>query len=160
MTIRVKAPRPPERVLYIDATDQIVGRLATIVAKKLLEGYRVYIFNAEKAVLSGDPLRVIWSYQKLLKVKVHVNPYKWSMHRPRDPRWIVKDAVEGMLPKHNARGREAKKRLKVYIGVPEEFKDKKLVRFPEADASRLAHKFIRVEEVAKAMGWKGVLARP
>ena len=158
--VKVKLPPPPRRELYVDATNQILGRMASIVAKKLLEGYRVYIVNAEKAVLSGDPLMVVKSYLNLLRVKVHVNPYKWGPRRPRSPIRIVRDAVEGMLPRDRQRGREAARRLKVYIGLPEEFKNKPLTRFPEADAGRLAHKMITVGEVARAMGWKGVLAKP
>jgi len=38
-----------------DATNQIVGRLATYVAKDLLNGEQVVVVNAEKAVLSGNP---------------------------------------------------------------------------------------------------------
>ncbi len=157
--VKVKLPPPPRRELYVDASNQVLGRLASIVAKKLLEGYRVYIVNAEKAVLSGDPLMVIKSYLNLLKIKVHVNPYKWGPKRPRNPIAIVRDAIEGMLPRSRQKGREAARRLKVYIGVPEEFKNKPLTRFPEADASRLARKMVTVEEVAKAMGWKGVRTR-
>ncbi len=158
--VRVEAPKPPERVLYVDATDQILGRLASIVAKKLLEGYRVYIFNAEKAVVSGDPKTIKHEYLSLLELKVHVNPYKWGPHRPRSPISIVKQAVENMLPKEKWRGKVALTRLRVYIGVPEEFKGRQLIRFPEADASKLVSKYIRVEEIAKAMGWKGVLHKP
>ncbi len=158
--VRVEAPRPPERVLYVDATDQILGRMASEVAKRLLEGYRVYIFNAEKAVVSGDPKMVVKSYQVWLQMYVHVNPYKWAPHRPRSPIMIVRKAVLGMLPRKKQRGREAARRLRVYIGVPDEFKDKQLVRFRFADASRLGHKFIRVGEIALRMGWKGVRSRP
>jgi len=158
--VTVEAPRPPERVLYVDATDQILGRMAAEVAKRLLEGYRVYIFNAEKAVVSGDPLMVIRSYRVWFQMYVHVNPYKWAPHRPRSPVTIVKKAVLGMLPRSKQRGREAARRLRVYIGVPDEFKDKQLVRFRFADASRLGHKFIRVGEIALRLGWKGVRSRP
>ena len=160
--VRVTAPRPPERVLYVDATDQILGRMASEVAKRLLEGYRVYIFNAEKAVVSGDPLMVIRSYRIWYQIKVHVNPYKWGPHRPKSPITIVKKAVLGMLPRSKQRGREAARRLRVYIGVPEEFKakEKEMVRFAFADASRLGHKFIRVGEIALRLGWKGVRTRP
>jgi large subunit ribosomal protein L13 len=38
--------------IYIDAENQILGRLASHVAKMLLNGYKVVIFNAEKSVLS------------------------------------------------------------------------------------------------------------
>lgn len=158
--VQVPAPRPPERVLYVDATDQILGRMASEVAKRLLEGYRVYIVNAEKAVISGEPLRVIKSYQVWLQLHVHVNPYKWAPHRPRSPTMIVKKAVLGMLPRSKQKGREAARRLRVYIGVPKELEGKEFVRFSFADASRLGHKFIRVGEVAARLGWKGVRTRP
>ncbi len=156
---RVQAPRPPERVLYVDASDQILGRLAAEVAKRLLEGYRVYIVNAEKAVVSGEPHRVIKSYQVWLQLHVHVNPYKWAPHRPRSPIAIVRKAVLGMLPRSKQKGREAARRLRVYIGVPAELQGKEFKRFAFADAARLGHKFIRVGEIAKQLGWKGVRSR-
>ncbi|MEM4691128.1 MAG: uL13 family ribosomal protein, partial [Desulfurococcaceae archaeon] len=55
--------------VYIDATNQILGRLASIVAKMLLEGKRVYVFNSEKIVVSGERRRVIESYKLLFKVR-------------------------------------------------------------------------------------------
>ncbi|MET1101442.1 MAG: 50S ribosomal protein L13 [Pyrodictiaceae archaeon] len=154
----IEPPKPPTRIIYVDASNQILGRLASKVAKLVKMGYQVYIVNAEKAVMSGDPQMVIHSYLKLLRVKVHVNPYKWGPKRPRNPVNIVKAAIKGMLPK-GWRGIKLLKRVKVYIGLPDEFKDKRLVRFPDADATRLARKYIRVEEVAKAMGWAGVRVR-
>jgi len=160
MADKIVAPKPPERVLYIDATDQVLGRLASEVAKKLLEGYRVYIVNAEKAVVSGDPHMVIKSYRIWWELKVHVNPYKWAPHRPRSPIAIVRKAVLGMLPRSKQKGREAARRLRVYIGVPEELSNKKFQKFGFADAKKLGHKFIRVGELAERLGWKGVATRP
>ncbi|BEP18519.1 50S ribosomal protein L13 [Pyrofollis japonicus] len=159
MSVKVEAPRPPERVLYIDASDQVLGRLAAAVAKKLLEGYRVYVVNAENAVISGDPLRVFRSYRIWWELKVHVNPYKWGPHRPRSPIFILRKAVAGMLPKEKQKGREALRRLKVYIGVPKELQGKEFTKFEFADARKLGHKFIRVGELAQKLGWKGVLSK-
>ncbi|MET1128742.1 MAG: 50S ribosomal protein L13 [Thermoproteota archaeon] len=158
-TVKVAAPKPPERILYVDASDQVLGRLAAAVAKKLLEGYRVYIVNAEKAVVSGDPLMVFRSYRIWWELKVHVNPYKWGPKRPRSPIAIVKRAVMGMLPRSKQRGREAARRLRVYIGVPRELEGKSFVKFPHADASRLSGRFIRVGELAGLLGWKGVVEK-
>ncbi|MEM4717278.1 MAG: 50S ribosomal protein L13 [Desulfurococcaceae archaeon] len=143
-----------EKTLYIDASGQILGRLASIIAKKLLEGFHVYVFNAEKAVISGKRSRVIESYKKLLKVRSHVNPEK-GVKRPRNPVNIFKHAVRGMLPKTKPHGREAFKRLKVYIGIPPDFVNVELVKFNEADCSRLRGRYITVEEVSRSMGWKG-----
>lgn len=151
--MRLLTEKPP--VLYVDASGQILGRLASIVAKKLLEGYNVYVFNVEKAVLSGERLRVIEGYKLLLKVKTHLNPEKSGIRRPRSPVNIFKRAVRGMLPMDKPRGRMAYKRLRVFIGVPPEFAGVQLIQFPEAAVTRLKGKYITVAEVAKALGWKG-----
>jgi len=145
-----------EKVLYIDASNQVLGRLASIVAKKLLEGYRVIVVNVEKAVISGEKTRVIEGYKVLLKVKTHYNPEKSGIRRPRNPINIFKRAVRGMLPMSQEKGRDAFKRLKVYIGVPSSLSNNTFIQFPEASASRLKNRFVYVEEVAKALGWKGV----
>ncbi len=156
-TKEIKLPRNIERVLYIDAEDTILGRLSSEIAKKLLEGYRVYVVNAEKAVISGDPLMVIKSYRIWWDLKVHVNPYKWSPKRPKNPVSIVRKAVQGMLPRSKQKGREAMKRLKVYIGVPEELQGKEFIKYEQFSVRKLHRKFIRVGELCKRLGWKGVL---
>lgn len=143
-----------DKVLVIDAEGAILGRLATTVAKSLLDGYKVYVVNAEKAVVSGNPQMVIESYRIWLKIKTLRNPYKWSPKRPRNPIAIVKKAVKGMLPKDSWRGVEAFKNLKVYIGFPEELKKYNVVKVAHT-SSRLSKGFITVGEIAKMLGWKG-----
>jgi large subunit ribosomal protein L13 len=59
-----------------------------------------------------------------------------------------------MLPRKSSRGREALKRLRVYIGTPEEFKDKKKEKISGIDATKLRCPYIRVSELAHAIGWK------
>jgi len=142
------------KVLVIDAEGAVLGRLATIVAKSLLDGYKVYIVNAEKAIVSGNPQMVIESYKIWLEIKTLRNPYKWSPRRPRNPVAIVKKAVKGMLPKDSWRGVEAFKNLKVYIGFPEELKKYNVVKV-DYTSSRLSKGFITVGEIAKMLGWKG-----
>ncbi len=143
------------RTIIVDATNQILGRMASIIAKKLLMGYSVIVVNAEKAVISGKEKMVADSYRLLFNVRTLRNPYKSRIYRPRSPTALVKQAVKNMLPRDKPRGREAFKRLKVYIGVPEELQGKEAIRFPEADASRLKNRYVTVEYVAKQMGWKG-----
>ncbi len=146
-----------ENVLYVDAANQILGRLASIIAKKLLEGKRVIVVNAEKAVVSGERLRVIQGYKLVEGVKTHYNPYKQGIRRPRSPHNILKRTVRGMLPMDKPRGRAAYKRLRVYNGIPPELAGKEFIRFKEADASRLGHKYVLLGEIAKSLGWKGVV---
>ena len=144
------------KTLYVDATNQILGRLASIIAKKLLEGYTVHVVNAEKAVISGERRRVISGYKLLFEVTTHYNPYKSGIRRPRAPHNILKRTVRGMLPMDKPRGRKAYKRLKVYIGVPRELRNKEFIRFEEADISRLKNDYIYLGELARELGWKGV----
>uniref|UniRef100_A0A7C2BKM7 Large ribosomal subunit protein uL13 n=1 Tax=Thermosphaera aggregans TaxID=54254 RepID=A0A7C2BKM7_9CREN len=146
-----------EKILYVDASNQILGRMASIVAKKLLEGYKVIIVNSEKAVLSGERGRVIEGYKNILKAKTHYNPEKSGIKRPRSPVMIMKRAVKRMLPYTQPKGREALRRLRIFVGTPESLKGKEFVRFKEADASRLKKGFVYVGEVATALGWKGGL---
>lgn len=141
--------------LIVDGSGLILGRLASIIAKKLLEGYKVVVVNVDKVVVSGKPSEVIKTYKRtILSVRSH-HAHKWRPKRPRSPIRLFKDTVWGMLPKHNKRGREALKRLKVYVGVPEDFKGKELVKFKEADSSRLARSYVELGRIAKELGWKG-----
>ncbi len=108
-------------VTYIDATDLVLGRLSSIVAKKLLNGEEVVILNAEKAAIVGNRRRIYREY----KEKRELGNSRKGPFFPRMPDRIVKRTVRGMLPKDNTRGRMALKRLRVYIGTPAEFKSVK-----------------------------------
>jgi large subunit ribosomal protein L13 len=143
-----------ERILVIDGENQVLGRLASIVAKKLKLGYRVVVLNTEKIVVSGERRMVVDSYKLLFNITTHRNPYITGVRRPRTPPRLFKSAVEDMLPK-NRLGKEAIRRLKAHIGVPDEYRGKEAVKFPEADASRLARKYVRLGDVAREMGWRG-----
>ncbi|RLG76167.1 MAG: 50S ribosomal protein L13 [Thermoprotei archaeon] len=143
------------RTLIVDAEGAILGRLASYVAKALQEGFKVYVVNAEKAVVSGDPKMVIESYKIWFELKTLRNPAKSSPKRPRSPISTIKRAVKGMLPKDNWKGFVAYRNLKVFIGVPPELAKKELIKLRDVDSRKLTGKYITVGEIAKAMGWKG-----
>ncbi|EWG08137.1 MAG: 50S ribosomal protein L13P [Candidatus Aramenus sulfurataquae] len=139
-------------VVIIDATNQILGRMCSKVVNLLKEGKKVYIVNAEKAVISGPKARVVEGYKLLFTVGTLFNPYKQGIRRPRSPINIVKRTIRGMLPK-TPKGLRMLKNVKVYIGVPKELEGKQTLRFEDADVKRLKGKYITVEELAKEMGW-------
>jgi len=143
-----------ENEVIIDASGLILGRMASRVAKMLLEGKKVIVVNAEKAVISGSKERVFEGYKNLWKVRTFRNPDKQGIRRPKTPAGIVKRTVKGMLP-NKPRGRMAYKNLKVYIGTPKEFEGKSFLKIPEADASKLKAKFLTLEELSKLLGWGG-----
>jgi len=138
--------------MIIDAKDLILGRMASFVAKRLLEGESVAIVNAEQAVISGRRESTFDAYDAWLEVRSIVNPRKGPFH-PRKPNDLVGLAVRGMLPFDKPRGREAYRRLKVYVGVPAEFKGKELESLPGAKLERLGtRRFIRVGELSRHLG--------
>ncbi|MCX8184317.1 MAG: 50S ribosomal protein L13 [Sulfolobales archaeon] len=145
------------REVLIDAEGLVLGRLASVVAKLLMRGYKVYVVNAEKAVVSGKPQIVKESYALWFEIKTLRNPEKWSPHRPRNPISIVKYSVRGMLPKSPFKKILLLKRLKVYVGYPEELKKAKLqlVDVSTACSRRLGHKYVTIGEVARYLGWRG-----
>jgi large subunit ribosomal protein L13 len=136
-----------DKTTIIDAKGLILGRMASVVAKRLLNGEKIIIVNAENAVISGKRLSVIREKHEFLQVG---HPKKGPIH-PRRPDNIVKKVIRGMLPYKTPRGREALKRLRVHIGVPEEFKGKEMETIPEADVSRLRGRYITVSELAQAI---------
>ncbi len=48
----------------INADGMILGRLASILAKRLLAGEEIHIINAEKIVISGDKVTTFGEYKQ------------------------------------------------------------------------------------------------
>lgn len=133
----------------IDASNLILGRMATEVAKRLLKGESFIILNAEKAVISGKRLSKIKEARKKLEIGHHRKGPYW----PRRPDRFVKRAIRGMLPRKKPKGKEAYKHLRVFIGVPEISKDRKVEIISQAKADQLKCSRITVGELVKEIGW-------
>ncbi len=134
----------------IDAKGLILGRLASIVAKRLLNGEKIVIVNAEEAIISGKRLNIITEAKEFLQI----GHYRKGPYHSRRPDEIVKRTIRGMLPRRNPRGKEALKRLRVFLSVPEEYRDKEKETISEIDAKNLRCPHIKVSELAQAVGWK------
>ena len=140
-----------ENVIIIDATNLILGRLASNVAKRLLSGENVVIVNSEKAIISGNKRSIIEDYKKRLHRKSIVAPWEGPF-QPRRPDMLLKRTVRGMLPYKAPKGRMAYKRLRVFIGVPEEYKERNMISIPEANSAKLKNKFITLAELCNEIG--------
>ena len=106
-----------EKEYVIDCDSQILGRLASHAAKLLLQGNRVTLLNAEKAAISGHVPNIVANYKQKVEFKDKANP-EHSPYWSRRPDFLVKRIVRGMLPWKKAHGREAFRRLRVYVGIP------------------------------------------
>ena len=116
-----------QREWYIvDATDMVLGRLATQIANVLRgknksiftphvdTGDFVIVINAEKVRLTGNKLDKKTFYRHSgYPGGLKTIPIKKVMDKK--PEFLIKHAVKGMLPK-NILGRKQIKKLKVFTG--------------------------------------------
>ena len=130
----------------IDGTNLIVGRVATQVAKEALLGETIAIVNCESMIITGDRKSILKSYQ----VKQEIGDAFKGPFYPKMAQKYVKRVIRGMLPYKQERGMKAYKRVKCYVGLPEEFKNNKLETVQKADAKKLTTlKYITVNELSK-----------
>jgi large subunit ribosomal protein L13 len=108
----------------VDATNVVLGRLASKVARLLIgkdktsftpyldSGDHVVVINADKIRMTGNKVaqKVYYSHSGYPGGLKEV-PAKRV--RESKPEWMVREAVLGMLPKNKLRARRAKK-LRVY----------------------------------------------
>lgn len=140
-------------MIVVDATNCIAGRMCSHVSKLLLEGNRVTIVNAEKAMLSGNRYMTIDSYKEHLEINSVTNPIHGPFH-PRRPDTILSKMVRGMVPKRKPDGIGAFKRLRVYMGVPEDLRGGNMKSFDDSKITKPESYYISIGEVAKQIGWK------
>jgi large subunit ribosomal protein L13 len=138
--------------MIVDGTNLVLGRMASNVAKRLLNGERVYIVNAEKVVITGKKESAIVKFKRRIDLHAKGNPLK-APKFPRTPHGLVRMSIRGMLPFKRQTGKQAFKRLRVYIGVPEELKEAKLEKIEKAE-NKLASNYTLVEDISKALGAK------
>ena len=126
-----------------------MGRLASSVAKSLLNGEEVHIINAENAVISGSKDMVFGEYIS----KRNLNHPRKGPYYPRMPHLMLKRAVRGMIPYQKPKGREAFKRLKVDVGTPLALQKEKAEIIENAKMND-STKYIRLGDVSKNLGAK------
>ncbi len=111
---------------FVDAKDQILGRLATRIASRLRgkhnplftphvdTGDWVVVINADKIVLTGKKMEKKNYYRH----SGYIGGLKTTTAKElieKSPEDLIRFAVKGMLPK-NKLGRKLFKKLKVYTG--------------------------------------------
>jgi large subunit ribosomal protein L13 len=102
-----------EADLVVDARDCILGRVASQVAERALDGERIAVVNAEAAVITGDEESTMETYRTRSELGSDRGPAF-----PKRPDRIFKRAIRGMLPYRRDRGRAALENVRVYVGNP------------------------------------------
>jgi large subunit ribosomal protein L13 len=135
-------------VTIIDADGAVLGRLCTVVAKRLLNGEEIAVVNSEKAIVTGkkDMVKAHYKHER------EVGTYRKGPFYPRMPDRLVKRTVRGMIPYQSPHGRVAYRRLKCYIGVPIALKNQPVEKVPTAQ-KKVAN-FMTIQEICKFLGAK------
>ncbi len=138
-------------VTIIDASGLLLGRMASIVAKRSLDGEEIAIVNAEKAIVSGSRARVLGHFD----MKRKRGSREGGPFYPRRPDHIVKRTIRGMLPYKRERGIAAFKNIKVYVGVPQEFEGQETESLATAHIDRLSSsQYVTLDAVSTYLGAK------
>ncbi|SIR59455.1 50S ribosomal protein L13 [Natronorubrum thiooxidans] len=135
--------------VVVDARDCILGRVASEVSQRALDGERVAIVNAEDAVITGDKEDIFDTYRTRIQLGSDNGPYY-----PRRPDTIFKRSVRGMVPYKKPRGREAFSNVRVYLGNPYEDDDEREAEILEGTSlDRLSNiRFVHLGEVSEQLG--------
>lgn len=140
----------------IDGKGHLLGRLASIVAKQLLNGQRVVVVRCEELNMSGSFFRAKMKYHDFLRKRTLTNPTHGPFHF-RAPSRIFFRTVRGMLPHKTARGAAAMERLKAFEGIPEPWNSMKRMVVPAAlRILRLkpGRRFSTLGRLSHEVGWK------
>ncbi|KAJ5534775.1 hypothetical protein N7527_001029 [Penicillium freii] len=146
-----------ESVVVIDGKGHLLGRLASTVAKQLLNGQKIVVVRCEALNISGEFFRAKLKYHAYLRKMTRFNPTRGGPFHFRAPSRILYKAIRGMMPHKTARGAAAMERLKVFEGVPPPYDKKKRVVVPQALRVlrlRPGRKYCTVGRLSHEVGWK------
>ena len=126
-TFNLKKEEIKRKWYIVDAEDQILGRLATEIAKKLRGkdkpiftphvdcGDFIIVINAEKIKVKGGNKLTDKKYYRHSGYIGNLKVTNLETMLEKKPEFVIKNAVRGMIP-HNILGRMILKKLKVYKG--------------------------------------------
>jgi len=126
-TFNLKREEIKRKWYVVDASDKILGRLATEIAKKLRGkdkptftphvdcGDFIIIINAEKIKVKGGNKLEDKKYYRHSGYVGNLKVTNLEEMLKKNPEFVIKNAVRGMIP-HNTLGRIVLRKLKVYSG--------------------------------------------
>ena len=136
-----------EADVVVDARNCILGRVASQVAERALDGETIAVVNAEDAVITGRKEQIEKRYLKRREIGSDRGP-----NYPKQPDRIFKRSIRGMLPHKKPRGREAYENVRVYLGNPYE-NDVEAEILDETSLDRLSNiKFVSLGEISESLG--------
>jgi large subunit ribosomal protein L13 len=97
-------------ILFYDAKNKILGRLASVIAKELIKGQKVVVFNVKFVLQTGTLTFLKNKYLTLLDVGTE----RKGPFFKRSAQGYFKKAIGGMLPIAKGPGKQYLKNLTIY----------------------------------------------
>ena len=138
-------------VTVIDGRNLIHGRLAAIVAKRIMNGEEIVVVNAEAIVITGKKENTFADFKA--KVDRGDTTKRKGPFYPRRADLLFKRCVRGMIPWTTTSGRDAYRRLHVFVGTPKQFQDVETER-PEGAVKKIGGYYTTLGAVSKYLGSK------
>ena len=145
-----------KKEVIVDGRGHLLGRLASVIAKQLLEGQTVTVVRCEEINISGHLANNRIKYMKYLRKRMNTNPKKGPFHH-RAPSKMFYKAVRGMVPRKSPHGQAALARLTVHDGVPHPYDTKKKMVVPSALRVLKLNpqsQYCVLGKLAASVGWK------
>ncbi len=131
--------------IIIDASEGILGRIASYAAKQALLGKRVIIVNCNNALITGKKKLILEEYKQ---ARARGGSSLKGPHFPKQAEKIMKRTVRGMLSYKQERGRNALKRVICYNDYPNEYANKEKISLTK----EIKVKAVKLSEISKELG--------
>merc|ERR1712137_298278 len=145
-----------EKVIVIDGSAHLMGRLSSVIAKCILQGQRIVVVRCEDINVSGNFYRNKLKVMDYLRKRMNSNPVRGPYHF-RAPSKCLFKVVRGMIPHKTKRGMEALNRLKVFDGIPAPYDRQKRMVVPSALRVlklKPGRKYCCLGRLSSETGWK------
>ena len=136
-------------VTIIDGRNAVLGRLGSVVAQRIMDGEEIVVINAESIVVTGERDMIFADYKA--RVDRGDTTKRKGPFYPRRADLLFKRSVRGMIPWTTTSGREAYRRLHVYVGTPKQFADAETVKIEDA-MKKISGKYTTLGAISKFLG--------
>lgn len=138
--------------MIVDAKGLVAGRLASNIAKNLVNGEMVTVVNAEELIIVGTESSILPKYKQRVDAGVKSNPH-YGPKYDRIPSKMLRRMVRGMLPNKSRTREKLLKQIRVYNGSPANISIEKAEKMDKLKYGMKGN-YMTLGKVAKALGGK------
>ena len=138
-------------VTVIDGRNMVLGRLGSDVAERIMNGEEIVVINAEAIIITGERDMIFADYKA--RVDRGDTTKRKGPFYPRRADLLFKRSVRGMIPWTKTSGREAYRRLHVFVGTPKQFADAEVSKV-DCATKKITGKYTTLGAISKFLGSK------